>query len=264
MSAYDYELVHRPGKRHQNADALSRLPLGETSEDPPQVGCVLMFEALPNPPLTADTVAVATQEDPTLSQLSEALHQGRVQKLTGENFNVFKKRATELSLHRGCVTLGSRVVIPHALREQAMALIHAGHRGIVAMKRCARSYMWWPGIDYDIETAAQTCQACQGNQQAPPRAPIPDWEKPTTPWHTLHVDFAGPIEGTAFLVVVDAYTKWLEVVQMSRPTSAAVINVLRALFAMFRLSQKKVSDNGMAFVSAEIRRFYKDSSIPQL
>lgn len=60
MSAYNYELVHHPGKMHQNADALSRLPLGETIEDPPQLGYVLMFEALPNPPLTANAVALAT------------------------------------------------------------------------------------------------------------------------------------------------------------------------------------------------------------
>ncbi|XP_037521015.1 uncharacterized protein LOC119397663 [Rhipicephalus sanguineus] len=57
MSSYDYELVHRTGKKHQNADALSRLPLDTTIDEPPPPGDILMFEALPNPPLTADTVA---------------------------------------------------------------------------------------------------------------------------------------------------------------------------------------------------------------
>ncbi|KAL1427093.1 hypothetical protein MTO96_017750 [Rhipicephalus appendiculatus] len=101
-----------------------------------------MFEALPNPPLTADTVAASTQECTVLKEVYAAIQEGNVQKLKGEHFNAYRKRATELSTHRGCITLGSRVVIPAALREQAMSLVHAGHRGIVAMKKCARSYMW--------------------------------------------------------------------------------------------------------------------------
>lgn len=261
MSAYDYELVHRTGKKHQNADALSRLPLDTTIDEPPPPGDILMFEALPNPPLTADTVAASTQECTVLKEVYAAIQEGNVQKLKGEHFNAYRKRAAELSTHRGCVTLGSRVVIPAALREQAMSLVHAGHRGIVAMKKCARSYMWWPGIDHDIELTVHDCQPCQCNHRSPPRAPIPEWERPDTPWHTLHIDFAGPIEGCSFLVVVDAYTKWLEVKQMATTTSAAVIDTLRSLFATFGLPRKVVSDNGTPFVSTEILKFYSDNGV---
>ncbi|KAL1467285.1 hypothetical protein MTO96_042288 [Rhipicephalus appendiculatus] len=96
-----------------------------------------MFEALPNPPLTADTVAASTQQCTVLKEVYAAIQEGNVQKLKGEHFNAYRKRATELSTHRGCITLGSRVVIPAALREQAMSLVHAGHRGIVAIKNLA-------------------------------------------------------------------------------------------------------------------------------
>ncbi|XP_015277779.1 PREDICTED: uncharacterized protein LOC107119720 [Gekko japonicus] len=41
----------------------------------------------------------------------------------------------------------------------------------------------------------------------------------------------GHADGQMFLVIVDAYTKWLEVVHMHSTTSGAVINVLRHLFA---------------------------------
>lgn len=78
------------------------------------------------------------------------------------------------------------------------------------MKTCARSYLWWPGLDDDIETTARACELCQRTQTNPAKAPIPSWTKPSAPWHSLHVDFAGPLEGRTFLVVVDAYTKWVE------------------------------------------------------
>lgn len=35
---------------------------------------------------------------------------------------------------------------------------------------------------------------------------------PSKPWLRLHIDFAGPTNGQYFFVVVDAYTKWVEVI----------------------------------------------------
>ncbi|KAL1419631.1 hypothetical protein MTO96_025202 [Rhipicephalus appendiculatus] len=42
-----------------------------------------MFEALPNPPLTADTVAASTQECTVLKEVYAAIQEGKVQKLKG-------------------------------------------------------------------------------------------------------------------------------------------------------------------------------------
>ncbi|XP_037529340.1 uncharacterized protein K02A2.6-like [Rhipicephalus sanguineus] len=48
---------------------------------------------------------------------------------------------------------------------------------------------------------------------------------------------------------------------MNKTTSTAVIEALRSLFATFGLPHKVVSDNGTAFVSAEIQKFYSDNGI---
>lgn len=139
-----------------------------------------------------------------------------------------------------------------------MSLVHAGHRGIVAMKACARSYLWWPGLYTEIETTVKSCEQCQND---PRKAPVPTWTQLMTPWHTLHVDFAGPVEGHTVLVVVDTFTKWLEVRPVSSPASAAVISVLRSLFATFGIPRKVVSDNGAAFLATEIQDFYQRNVI---
>lgn len=40
------------------------------------------------------------------------------------------------------------------------------------------------------------------------------WSWPGTPLQRIHVDFAGPVEGHMFVVVVDAHYKWPEVKRM--------------------------------------------------
>ncbi|XP_037529456.1 uncharacterized protein K02A2.6-like [Rhipicephalus sanguineus] len=259
LSAYDYNIVYRHGKNHQNADALSRLPLPERLDEPWPPGDVLLFEALSRPPFTATEIARLTQEDSILQRLYKAVQDGTVKKLTGDEFTPYRRRATALAFHRECLTLGSRVIIPSAARSHVLALLHAGHRGMLAMKKCARSYVWWPGIDKVIEEAVRQCRECLSTQKSPPKAPIPSWDRPKTPWHPVHVDFAGPLLGRTYLVVVDAHTKWVEVRHVTQATSAVVIDVLRSTFATFGIPRKVVSDNGKAFISNEIRQFYTTS-----
>ncbi|XP_077529547.1 uncharacterized protein LOC144141993 [Haemaphysalis longicornis] len=75
----------------------------------------------------------------------------------------------------------------------------------------ARSHVWWPGLDHDIARMVQSCQVCQENQRASRRVKITPWPFPERPWSRLHVDFGGPFKGHYFLVVVDAFSKWVEV-----------------------------------------------------
>ena len=54
--------------------------------------------------------------------------------------------------------------------------------------------------------------------------------------------------GAMFLVVVDAHSKWVEVVQMKSTTSSKIIAKLWKLFSAYKLP---VSDNGSQFTSDE-------------
>ncbi|KAJ8333617.1 hypothetical protein SKAU_G00416250 [Synaphobranchus kaupii] len=78
------------------------------------------------------------------------------------------------------------------------------------MKSLALSYVWWPGIDSQIELQAKSCHSCQWVQKEPGLAPLHPWMWPSSPWERIHVDFAGPFEGHMYLVVVDAHSKWPE------------------------------------------------------
>ncbi len=112
--------------------------------------------------------------------------------------------------------------------QTVMDLLHEGHPGCTRMKALARSFVWWPGIDGDLEGRVKECHQCQLTRYTPAQAPLYPWEFSSAPWERLHADFAGPFLGRTFLVVVDAFSKWLEVFPLSTATSATTIDKLEA------------------------------------
>ena len=76
------------------------------------------------------------------------------------------------------------------------------------------------------------------------------------------MDFAGPIQGKMYLLVVDVHSKWPEVYDMhSSTTSEHTITMLRHLFAMYRLPLQLVSDNGPQCISSDLAEFMKKNGI---
>lgn len=56
-------------------------------------------------------------------------------------------------------------------------------------------------------------------------------------------------------VLIDASSKWPEIIIMNKATSAETILVLENLFARYGLCTIIVSDNGTQFTSEELERF---------
>jgi len=130
------------------------------------------------------------------------------------------------------------------------------HCGITKMKVLARGYCAWKNIDQDIENKVRSCKSCCDTRDNPPCTVLHPWERPRGLWERIHVDFADPFLGKHFLIVVDAYTKWLEIVVLnSAPISKMKITALEELFSCFGLCQLMVSDNGSQFRSGEFREW---------
>ncbi|ORU94689.1 MAG: hypothetical protein A6F71_09465 [Cycloclasticus sp. symbiont of Poecilosclerida sp. M] len=172
------------------------------------------------------------QESPNLSRVLQFLLQGWPSHC-GPELNAFTAKKPELSTYEGCILWGSRVVIPPPGRQVILQELHEGHPGMSRMKSLARMYVWWPGIDTDIEKSVRTCNACQEVQSSPPAAPLNPWKWPTKPWSRLHLDYAGPFENRMFLILNDAHSKWIEAFCTPNATSKAVMAELRTVFARF-------------------------------
>lgn len=173
----------------------------------------------------------------------------------------YKHRADELSTDADCVLWGGRVVVPTALRDRVKRQLHEGHTGCTKMKQLARRFVWWPGLDAELEALARGCPACESKRAAPPHAERHPWEPAQGPWQRVHADFAGPLKDTWFLVMVDSFSKWVEMIPMKTTTSERTVAVMRAVFARLGLPLVLVTDNGPQFTSQEFAQFAASNGI---
>ena len=264
LSAYEYAFTYKPGTRMANADALSRLPLPGQPADVPLPGdMVLVFDTLSTSPVHAAQTRSWVDNDPLLSRVRENLRRGWLT-TTEAAMAPYQTRAQEKSVQDGCLLWGNHVVVPPQGRELVIRLLHEGHPGICRMKRLARRYVWWPGMDGELEQAVKQCTQCQENQNLPPKALMHPWEWPERPWARLHIDYVGPIRGKIVLVIVGAYLKWLEAMTVSAATSQLTIEKLRSIFATHGLPEVLVSNNGTPFTSAEFATFTEANGIKHL
>ena len=89
--------------------------------------------------------------------------------------------------------------------------------GIVCTKQLARNYLWWPRLDAEIKSTVKVCHSCQEFSKSPKTSEVGMWSWPIRPWKRVHIDFTGPEEnGQMYLIVVDAYSKYLEIIPCSK------------------------------------------------
>ena len=244
LGAHQYVIEHRPANQHANVDGLSRLPVqvhNKTTAARSELSLHRIDSVLP---ITCDDIASETRNDPLLSRVYLLTMNGwnRADE-KDEDLKPYHKHRNEINTINGVLTYGSRVIVPARFHNKIMDIIHEGHLGMSKMKAIARGYVYWPGIDQQIEQKALGCNGCAQTRKMPAASPLHPWEWPAQPWRRLHIDFAGPFLNRMFLVVVDAHSKWPEVIPMKNATSTTTITALRSIFSRFGLPDQIVSDN---------------------
>ncbi|KAG7295117.1 hypothetical protein JYU34_022067 [Plutella xylostella] len=264
LAAYDFNVEFVRSAQNCYADALSRLPLETNkkvhgSNDSKE--CSYLHFVEESFPVSFREIKAEVQKDRVLSKIYGYVMFGWPARVLNEEELPFFRRKDNLHIEHGCLVWGYRLVIPVSLRKDILMELHAGHPGIVKMKQIARNYVWWDGIDGDIEQAARSCGACETQRAQPPPAPLHVWPWPEEPWSRLNVDFLGPFNHKYYFVVVDAHSKWIEVEKVPNTSAVAVEHCLRQIFARFGLPKRIISDNGPPFSSAEFGMYLKRNGI---
>lgn len=203
----------------------------------------------------------ATARDSVLKEVCVYVMRQWDQAPTTPEVEPYRRIRDQLKLHQGALFMSGRVVVPPELRPEALGLLHRGHLGMSRMKSKARALIWWPGITKDIEQYAASCSTCAEQAPLPPRVTLQQWPQATHAMERLHTDLTGPAHGIEYLIVLDAYSRYPFVFQLTHSTSAHLIQFFELLFASHGYPQTVVSDNGPQYVSREFENFLQARSI---
>jgi hypothetical protein len=292
--AYNFEVVHLPGKRNLGADAVSRYPvsgndaevcgveftgpafirgsmaelsgndLRESEEIEARVeelvemmGEIKVYSGeMKEVMVTREEVRDASSKCPEVSLIRKAL-EGRTR--LGREYERYQK---SLGIEGEIVWFGDRMLVPRDLRERVLGVLHQGHAGVTGMDLLARSAVWWPGIKDDLERKRRECYSCRVNAPSQPAAPPKGVDpQPEYPMQKVAADYFD-LEGHKYLVIVDRYSGWPGVYRIKAGEGAKeLIKLLRRYFMTFGCPDELSSDGGKEFVAYETQEFLRNWSV---
>jgi transposase InsO family protein len=267
LAKYDFKIEYIGTTKFGHADVLSRLIGQYKVKDEEMIISTIQLEedlvqvineSVSHVPLKFDDILLAQHNDDVCQQVIKHLRNGWPSKLAqncSPDLKIFYNRRENLQQVQGCLTYGSRIVIPSAHRKRTLVQLHRGHPGMDRMMALARSYVYWPKIDEDVKQFVRNCSNCALAAKAPVKAELSSWETPDIPWYRVHIDYAGPIKGKMYLVIVDSHSKWPEILATTSSSATTTIRTLDEVFSRFGYPQILVSDNGTQFCSLQMIEF---------
>ncbi|XP_055633393.1 uncharacterized protein K02A2.6-like [Toxorhynchites rutilus septentrionalis] len=262
LQGFEYSITYIPGDQNL-ADVLSRLstckpiPFDQNEE--------IMIREIAN--FASCAVAVpwnelvaASKNDVQIQLVLESLRQDQRQRIPLE-FRVFGNELGEVG---GILLRGDRIVVPELLRLRILNIAHEGHLGCSMMKSTLRSSVWWPKMDRDVEGFVEKCRGCILVSAPDAPEPIRRKQMPAGPWQEIAVDFMGPLpEGQWLFVVVDYYSRFVEVVEMTSITANDTIREFSTIFGRFGIPYSMRADNGPQLNGdcKELKQFCQEMNI---
>ena len=201
--------------------------------------------------MSRDDIIQATSQDATQQEVMRLISNGQwnnLKPVDGDDPNILRIFANvrdEMTLVHGKIVLrGNRKVISDALQKRVVELAHEGHQGLVKTRNLLRSKVWFAKlINPAVDEVVKKCFPCQIATPKSSHEPLEMTPLPDGPWQHVSVDFC-KVAGHYVLVVIDDYSRFLEVEIMHSTSARAVIPKLDRIFAAYGMPQVVNYDNG--------------------
>lgn len=255
---YKLQIVHVPGKLMHVADLLSRSFSPNHIEYEDEVNVRDVIHTVNMSDEKKLRFQLCTENDEVLREVKRFCLEGwpRNKRSIPEAFGSYYKIRGDIYLDDKLLFFGDRVIVPLELRAETLKLIHEGHQGIVKTKLRAKSLVYWPGINNDIEVVVSNCRTCEKFRRANQKEFMIPHPIPERPFQKVGADIAEH-GAKQFLIAVDYFSKWLEIVPIAHKHSGEVIKKFKEIFATHGIPEVVMADN-MPFASFELKQFAKN------
>ena len=253
LQQFDMKIEYRPGKLHQNADALSRIP----------INIIVSQKVL------ADDWLVAQQED--------KFCQEAVKKNTNATLGLRVTVEDDFKyLPSGLLTTASgQIVVPAKLHRELMEQYHdhklAGHLGVVKTLANLRNKYFWPKMANDVKIHVLNCLICAKKKASGAcKAPLQPIPVADYIWQRLAMDIVGPVpesnRGNRYILVIMEYTTRFIIALALKEISAATImrKFIKHIVNNEGLPSQILTDRGSNFQSLAMQELCKQLGIKQL
>ena len=271
MQEYEFTCEHRPGVRHQNADALSRRPVRHHGNCPSCLHHVFATTIGSDETLnwsklqSSDTdmkpiydYLLYSKPRPTSKDIAGFSWEARClwfqqQHLRMEDRTIYYQFNADYPL---------LIVVPETAVKLILEKVHLtlGHAGQKKVENALRSRYWWPHLRRDVYNFCSNCDLCAMIKSPTKKRRAPLLSILTGyPNELIEVDAIGPLPETQrgnryIIVMVDHFTKWCEAIPMQRIDA---ISTARCIFnnwiCRWGAPKQIHSDRGSNFESAIVR-----------
>ena len=286
LEAFDFDIIHRAGSKHGNADALSRC--GHVKDNEPEMEVDVFDEGRDKQYLfsiesieghenwNATYISQVQDEDPEIGLIKKWVRDGiqpdsfeRSQASKGlkslinileslkiDHNNVLRYSYTSKPPDSANAITRQLVILPKAQLIEAVQLIHKsiGHLGLINTIQASLKRVYGTDLRAVSETVCNTCLTCQA--KVGPEKPQRHTLQPPRqgyPGMAINADIVGPLQITKsgyqyLLTVEDMFSRWLEAYPLRRCTGLAVANKLATeYFPRFGFPSILKFDRGTSF-----------------
>lgn len=257
---YHFTLKYKKGTELVIADALSRaylsdniaegeIPLGE------QICVILSGPNISDEYL--EKIKIETGKDDTLKQLLNTIIKGwpNNNSKLNERIKIFCKYKNDLTVDNGIIYKGEACLIPGSLRKEVLGKIHYSHLGYNKTIKLAEESVFWPTMRNEVKQMIESCPTCQKYRPAQRAESLRSHDIIAIPWLKVGSDIF-ELNGQSYLLLVDYYSKFVEVEKLSgNTTSTKIINIMKSIFARFGVPQILVTDGGPQYTSENFKAF---------
>lgn len=250
---YNLNVCYKPGKEMYIADLLSRNYLLESTVDDK-----FITEVIHSINVTKEKKAEFQQEserDSCIQKIIFYCTQGwpsDISKVALEAQPYFQIR-NDIYVFDGLAFYNNRIIVPKSLRAQMLNFLHETHFGITKTQQRAKQIIYWPRINSDIENTVKDCKICEKHRRSNVKEPMILRKFPDFPFEKVASDIL-EYGGHSYLVIIDYFSKWLEVIRLERKTSQAIIAAMKTVFSNHGIPTEVYADN-MPYSSKECSDF---------
>lgn len=251
LREYDFVVSYKSGRRHADADCLSRMPLPTTECDADNFDQYIAFVSPEFPDMY--TFISEQQNDKNLQPLFVAAHESLEDSRFRLRDGVLYKKSYS--------TTGARylLVVPKSLRVQVLCAMHddptSGHLGSTRTLYRAQERFDWPKMRHDTECYVASCTECQRYKRPTntPHGLLQPVPPSSAPFEQVGIDLLGPFprssNGNRWVIVcVDHLTRYCETAALTSATATEVsIFLLYSVILRHGPPRIIISDRGRQF-----------------